>query len=147
MTRGWDGVLPEGRGAGLLARGRVPPRCGRSGSRTGLPTRASFPTHPHRDGTTRHRPPSRDTPERVGDFAKFMHEKMIGLTGSAEQVKAASLAYKTYYRKNGEGQDYLVDHSTFTYLVLPEHGFVEFFKRGDTPEDMAKRTACFIDKS
>jgi protein SCO1/2 len=91
--------------------------------------------------------PERDTPARVGDFAKFMHEKMIGLTGSAEQVKAASLAYKTYYRKNGEGQDYLVDHSTFTYLVLPEQGFVEFFKRDDTPEEMANRTACFIDKS
>jgi protein SCO1/2 len=76
-----------------------------------------------------------------------MHEKMIGLTGSAEQVKAASQAYKTYYRKNGEGQDYLVDHSTFTYLVMPEQGFVEFFKRDDTPEEMANRTACFIDKS
>lgn len=91
--------------------------------------------------------PGRDTPELVGDFAKFMHEKMIGLTGSAEQVKAASRAYKTYYHKSGEGQYYLVDHSTFSYLVLPEHGFVEFFKRGDTPEDVAERTACFIDKS
>jgi protein SCO1/2 len=90
--------------------------------------------------------PERDTPKVMGEFASYMHEKMIGLTGSSEQVKAASKAYKTYYRKQ-EGDDayYLVDHSTFTYLVLPGIGFVEFFKRGDTAEDIATRTACFID--
>jgi len=91
--------------------------------------------------------PKRDTPEAVGDFAFNLHEKMIGLTGSPEQVKAASRAYKTYYKAN-EGDDdyYLVDHSTFSYLVLPEVGFVEFFRREDTAEQMADKTACFIDK-
>ncbi len=90
--------------------------------------------------------PQRDTPEVVDAFAGYMHEKMIGLTGSPEQVKAASQAYKTYYRKqDGDDEYYLVDHSTFTYLVLPGTGFVEFFKRGDTAEDIATRTACFID--
>jgi protein SCO1/2 len=91
--------------------------------------------------------PGRDTPEVVGNFADFMHPQMIGLTGSPEQVKAASQAYKTYFRKNGEGEDYLMDHSTFTYLVLPETGFAEFFRRDDTPEAMADRVACFIDRS
>ena len=90
--------------------------------------------------------PERDTPEVVGDYAGFMHERMIGLTGSPEQVKAASKAYKTYYAKqDGDDEFYLVDHSTFTYLMLPEAGFVEFFKRDDTAEEMAERTACFID--
>lgn len=90
--------------------------------------------------------PARDTPEAVSDFAANLHDKMIGLTGSEEQVKAASKAYRTYYRAQEAKDDYyLVDHSTFTYLVLPEHGFVEFFRRDDTAEAMAKRTACFID--
>ncbi|SPF79528.1 SCO family protein [Pseudoprimorskyibacter insulae] len=90
--------------------------------------------------------PDRDTPEAVGDFAGNLHEKMIGLTGSAEQVKAASMAYRTYYKKQpGDDEYYLVDHSTFTYLTLPGHGFVELFRRDDTPEQMAERTACFID--
>ena len=91
--------------------------------------------------------PKRDTPEVVGDFAANLHERMIGLTGSPEQVKAASKAYKTYYKAHDdEGEEfYLVDHSTFSYLVLPEHGFVEFFKRGETPDAMADRIGCFID--
>lgn len=91
--------------------------------------------------------PERDTPESMADFAEVMHERMIGLTGTQEQVAAASKAYKTYYRKNGEGEDYLMDHSTFTYLVLPKHGFVEFFRRDMTPEAMAKSVSCFVEAS
>jgi protein SCO1/2 len=90
--------------------------------------------------------PDRDTPEVVGDFAYNLHEKMIGLTGSKEQVKAASRTYKTYFKKqDGDPEYYLVDHSTHSYLVLPEHGFVEFFRRDETPEKMADRIGCFID--
>ena len=43
--------------------------------------------------------------------------------------------------------DYLVDHSTFSYLVLPEHGFVEFFRRDVSPEQMAERVGCFVKNS
>ncbi|MDK3017830.1 SCO family protein [Pseudodonghicola flavimaris] len=91
--------------------------------------------------------PERDTPEVVGDFAHNLHERMIGLTGSPEQVKAASLAYKTYYKRQpGDDDYYLIDHSTFSYLVLPEDGFVEFFRRDETPEKMADKIGCFLDK-
>jgi len=92
--------------------------------------------------------PNRDTPEVVGDYAFNMHEKMIGLTGSAEQVKAASQAYRTYYEAHpADDEFYLVDHSTFSYLVLPEHGFVEFFRRDVTAEAMAETVSCFIDNA
>jgi protein SCO1 len=92
--------------------------------------------------------PRRDTPEVVGDFAANLHPRMIGLTGSPEQVKAASQAYRTYYKINETGDDYyLVDHSTFTYLVLPGHGFVEFFRRETAPDEMAQQTACFVERS
>ncbi len=88
--------------------------------------------------------PERDTPEVVGDFAENMHPKMIGLTGSAEQVKAASTAYRTYYKKqDGDPDYYLMDHSTFSYLLLPEHGFVEFFRREATADEIAEAVACF----
>ncbi len=92
--------------------------------------------------------PDRDTPEVVKEFAANLHPKMVGLTGSPEQVKAASLAYKTYYRKQeGDSDYYLMDHSTFTYLVMPGYGFVDFFKRDDTPDAMADRVACFAEKA
>lgn len=90
--------------------------------------------------------PDRDTPEVVADFTDNLHPRMIGLTGSPEQVKAASQAYRTYFRVQNPGDPYtLVDHSTQTYLVLPEIGFVEFFNRDATPESMAETVACFAD--
>ncbi len=90
--------------------------------------------------------PERDTPERVAEFTDYIHPDMLGLTGSEEQVRAASQAYKTYYRKqDGDDEFYLVDHSTFTYLVLPEEGFAEFYRRDMEPAQMAESVACFVD--
>ena len=90
--------------------------------------------------------PERDTPEVVDDFTANLHPDMLGLTGSPEQVKAASEAYKTYYRKQDSGDEfYFVDHSTFSYLVLPEIGFVEFFRRDIPAEELATRAQCFLD--
>ena len=93
--------------------------------------------------------PARDTPEVMGEFTDYLHEKMIGLTGSQEQVKAASQAYRTYYakRETEDEEFYLMDHSTFTYLVFPEEGFIDYFRREETPEQMADRVSCFVDAS
>ncbi|WP_170606555.1 SCO family protein [Ruegeria arenilitoris] len=91
--------------------------------------------------------PDRDTPEVIGDYAFNLHERMIALTGSPEQVKAASQAYKTYYKAHDKSDEYyLVDHSTFTYLVTPQDGFIEFFNRNDTAEQMAEKVSCFLEK-
>ena len=88
--------------------------------------------------------PERDTVDGVREYTDNFHERMLGLTGSAEQVRAASQAYRTYYAKE-ETDDafYLMDHTTMSYLVLPDFGFQEFYRRDTTPEDMAKSLACF----
>jgi len=91
--------------------------------------------------------PNRDTPDVVDDFTANIHERMLGLTGTPEQTDAAADAYRVYYRSQDDGEDpyYLVDHSAFTYLVLPEYDFVEFFPRETTPAAMAEGVQCFID--
>jgi protein SCO1/2 len=90
--------------------------------------------------------PERDTPEALADYAANLHPSLIALTGSADQVKAASRAYKTFYAKRDTGDEYyLVDHSTFTYLMLPGTGFVDFFRREITSAQMADSVACFVD--
>ena len=89
--------------------------------------------------------PERDTPEVVAQYAADMHPKMIALTGNPEQVKAAAQAYKVYYAKGaGEGEFYLMDHSTFTYLMLPGTGLATYFGRDTSPEDMALQTSCQV---
>jgi protein SCO1 len=89
--------------------------------------------------------PERDTPEALADYAANMHPALVALTGSADQVRAASQAYKTYYlRQESEDEFYLMDHYTLTYLMLPDIGFVDFFRREITSDQMADSVACFL---
>jgi len=90
--------------------------------------------------------PERDTPQLLKEFTDYLHPDMLGLTGTQEQVKAASQAYRTYFKKqDGDPEYYLMDHSTFTYLTLPGHEFVEFFRRELPAEMLADQMACFVD--
>ncbi len=90
--------------------------------------------------------PKRDTPEVLRDFAANMHPRMVGLTGTDEQVREAVRAYRGYSKVHDDGSDYyLVDHSTFSYLSLPGHGVVEFFRRDTGPEELADKMQCFLD--
>lgn len=90
--------------------------------------------------------PERDTPEALADYAANMHPSLIALSGTADQVRTAAQAYKTVYQKRETGDEfYLMDHMTFTYLMLPEHGFVDFFRRELTSEEMAEGVACFVE--
>lgn len=91
--------------------------------------------------------PERDDPERLRDFTDYLHPQALGYTGTLEQIRAAAQAYKAYFQKeeNADPEFYLVDHSTFTYLMLPETGFAEFYKREVTPAEMADSVACFLD--
>ena len=92
--------------------------------------------------------PERDTPEALDAYVENIHPKMVGLTGTEEQVKAASKAYRTYYKRHNDDLEYyIVDHSTQTYLMLPDHGFVEFFNRNTSAEKIAETAACFIENS
>lgn len=88
--------------------------------------------------------PARDSVEVVADFTDAMHPRLLGMTGTPEQIAEAASAYKVYFRKSGDDPEYyLMDHSTFTYLVAPEVGFLEFFGSDTTPDAMADAVACF----
>lgn len=64
--------------------------------------------------------PARDTPEVTKEYLKEFHEDMIGLTGDYEAVKATCKAFRVYFSTPQNvlpGQDYLVDHSIYFYLM------------------------------
>lgn len=89
--------------------------------------------------------PARDTPLVLADWTSAISPGMIGLTGTPEQIKAVSAAYKTYYRQQpADDGNYLMDHSIYTYLMLPDAGFVDFFDRDMTADKMAQKVGCFL---
>ncbi|QFT64860.1 SCO family protein [Roseivivax sp. THAF30] len=91
--------------------------------------------------------PERDTPDVVGEFAEAIHPEMVGLTGSTEQVKAAADVFRVFYRvpQDPEDEYYLVDHTTFTYLLMPGEGFVDYYRRELPAEEIAAGVGCFAE--
>ena len=63
--------------------------------------------------------PARDTPAKLGEFTRAFSDRLIGLTGTPEQIDEAAKAFKIYYEKGQAGEDgqYLMNHSTATYLM------------------------------
>jgi protein SCO1/2 len=74
--------------------------------------------------------PQRDTPVVIGDYTRSFDPRIIGLTGTPEQIAAVAREYGAYYapRKIGPGpEDYVMDHSSYLYLMDPEGKFVRGF--------------------
>ncbi|MDP6688396.1 MAG: SCO family protein [Alphaproteobacteria bacterium] len=71
--------------------------------------------------------PARDTPEALKDYVSAFHPKLIGLTGTPEQIARAADGYRVYYNKipapkdegedEEEEEDYSMGHTTSIYLV------------------------------
>ena len=87
--------------------------------------------------------PERDTPEQMKMYVKYFHPRLVGLSGTVDQVAAAANAYKAYFARaseEGEEEDeYLMDHSSITYLMGPDGQFVSHFSHGVDGDEMAKR--------
>ena len=90
--------------------------------------------------------PSRDTTERLKDFSEYIHTSMIALTGSTDQIDALKKAYGVFGKSNkvnNEDQSYLVDHSTFSYLVNRDGEVLSYFSRRESPEKISEKIKCF----
>lgn len=95
--------------------------------------------------------PARDTPEVVKEYLSDFHPSIKGLTGTYENVKKACKQYRVYFSTPTDvkpGQDYLVDHSIFFYLMDSEGNFVDVIGRevdaATGAEKIRKHVAAFI---
>jgi protein SCO1 len=91
--------------------------------------------------------PARDDAEVLAALSANLHPDMVALTGTEAQVAQAAQAFRVIYRLEPPAEDgfYLVSHTAMTYLVLPGGAFADVFRRDASPDEMAARTACFID--
>jgi protein SCO1 len=84
--------------------------------------------------------PKRDTPQVVKQYAAAFGPRIIGLTGSAEQIAAAAKAYRVYYAEHRTGpgpDDYSMDHSSVLYLMGPDGRFIAPMRADQTGPEMA----------
>jgi len=85
--------------------------------------------------------PERDTPQVMADYRGHFHPSLAALTGTPQQVAAAAKAYRIYYAKAKAERpgEYLMDHSSFVYLMDRKGGYLTHFAPATTPEAMAAR--------
>ncbi|CAG8541863.1 16931_t:CDS:2 [Cetraspora pellucida] len=67
------------------------------------------------------------------------YEDMIGLTGTYEQIAKVAKSYRVYFSRPPKvkpGDEYLVDHSIFFYLMDPNGQFIDAYGKSTTADSV-----------
>lgn len=91
--------------------------------------------------------PKRDTVERMAQYVSNFHPKLVGLTGTREQVEKMAKAFRIYYaevKDETTSDGYSVDHSSVAYLMGPKGEYLTHFGFGTKPKEMAERIAGYL---
>lgn len=81
--------------------------------------------------------PERDTPDHLREYVSAFHPRLLGLTGSAEQIRKVAEAYRVYYAKVPiAGDSYTIDHMGFVYLMGADGRYLGFLPPGTPAEKM-----------
>ena len=91
--------------------------------------------------------PERDDPAALAEFTAQFHPRLVGLTGTREQIDAVLKEFRVYASKvPGAVPDaYTFDHLAIIYLMDPEGRPVEFIAGSTaTPEAIAAMLERFV---
>jgi cytochrome oxidase Cu insertion factor (SCO1/SenC/PrrC family) len=92
--------------------------------------------------------PRRDTPKLLKEYMTHFGENFVALTGTDDQLRAATKSFRVHRRKviadKTAPEDYLVDHSSITFLMGPDGKFRTLFPHDTTGDVMAKRMAKYL---
>jgi len=92
--------------------------------------------------------PARDTVEQLGMYVGYFHPRLVGLTGTPEQVAAAARTFQVHFarvaRRGGDDEDYLVDHTVIIYLMGRDGRFRAHFTLDASPAAIAARIREYL---
>lgn len=93
--------------------------------------------------------PARDTAQQLAGYVPLFDKRLVGLTGTPEQIAAVAKEYKVYYAKADQpGVDtksYGMNHSSFVYLMDPAGKFLTVFSSDTDSDKMAAEIRRFMD--
>ncbi|WP_374310122.1 SCO family protein [Dongia sp.] len=83
--------------------------------------------------------PERDTPQVLKEYLGSFDPRIMGLTGTAEEIADAAKKFRVYYAKQGEGEYYLMDHSTAIIVMNPDFEYAGVLAGNMQPDEMVTR--------
>jgi protein SCO1/2 len=84
--------------------------------------------------------PKRDTPPVMKQYVTAFSPRLIGLTGTPEQIAQVAKEYRVYYAEHRTGpgaDDYSMDHSSILYLMGPDGKFIAPVRADASGEELA----------
>ena len=84
----------------------------------------------------------RDTPAQLALYVKSFHPRLVGASGTAEQIAAVTKAYRVYFAKvkdEKSSADYTIDHTSILYLMDTKGEFVTHFTHTASVDAVADR--------
>jgi protein SCO1 len=84
--------------------------------------------------------PLRDSPEVMQQYTQSFDPRIVGLSGTEQQISSVAHEYGAYYVRHRTGpnsRDYVMDHSTYLYVMNPDGKFVSAFDSGATADRIA----------
>lgn len=83
--------------------------------------------------------PERDTAAALAEYVKLFDERLVGLTGTQDQIAVAIKAYRVYAARahSKDSSSYLMDHSSFIYLIGPDGAFRALYRHGIGAQELA----------
>lgn len=91
--------------------------------------------------------PERDTPQALAAYVPSFHKRLLGLSGSRDEIAAAAKQYRVYYKKVPDEKNpgaYSIDHSALIYLMGPDGAYVAHFPHATNPDALAERLAKLL---
>jgi cytochrome oxidase Cu insertion factor (SCO1/SenC/PrrC family) len=84
--------------------------------------------------------PQRDTPEVLKQYIGNFHPRLVGLTGTPEEIASVAKTYRVFFSRvdNSAPDTYLMDHSTIMYLMDPQGKFLKHFSYSTDSAALAK---------
>lgn len=90
--------------------------------------------------------PERDDAETLKQYVTLFNPNFIGLTGTVDQIEHMKKLYKVYAAKDGSGDEYMINHSAFTYFVAPDGTLIGLYPHETSAKEMAEQIETLLKK-
>lgn len=82
--------------------------------------------------------PVRDTAPVMKTYTDQFDPRIIGLTGTQDQIDQVVKKFRVYAARVPQGDDYTMDHSAFLYLTDANNIMITMYKMDQSADDIAR---------